>query len=34
MEEMKLQQEEFKESIDNLQRTIQNFHSWQDIKNY
>lgn len=31
---MKFQQEEFKESIDNLERTIQNFHSWQDIKNY
>jgi dynein heavy chain len=32
LEEMKLQQEGFKEDIDNLERTIHNFHSWQDIK--
>jgi dynein heavy chain, axonemal len=31
LEEMKISQEEFKETIDNLERTIQNFHSYQDI---
>ena len=31
---MKVAQEDFKETIDNLERTIQNFHSWQDIKNH
>lgn len=32
LEEMKVQQEDFKETIDNLEITIKNFHSWQDIK--
>jgi len=31
---MKVSQEAFKEDIDNLERTILNFHTWQDIKNH
>ena len=34
MDEMKTQQEDFRDDIDSLQRTIKNFHTWQDIKNH
>lgn len=34
MDEMKSQQEDFKDDIDSLERTIKNFHTWQDIKNH
>lgn len=29
---MKVAQEDFKDEIDMLERTILNFHTWQDIK--
>ena len=31
---MKLSQEDFRDEIDMLERTILNFHTWQDIKNH
>ena len=31
---MKLAQEDFRDEIDMLERTILNFHTWQDIKNH
>lgn len=32
LEDMKIAQEEFRDEIDMLERTILNFHTWQDIK--
>lgn len=34
LDKMKVAQENFKEDIDNIERTIMNFHTWQDIKNH
>ena len=31
---MKVAQEDFRDEIDMLERTILNFHTWQDIKNH
>ena len=34
LDEMKLQQEDFKEMSENIERTVMNFHQYQNLKNY